>query len=94
MQGLSEADHYVLLFASIHDVMAAEHAAQGFGLWCDMIPTPRQLSSDCGMAIRIRAADWPTVGGEIARRKVVLRCAYRLNNGVYAPVAAANGTDA
>ncbi len=39
----------VMLFASIHDVMAAEHVLKSRDLWCDMIPTPRQLSSDCGM---------------------------------------------
>ena len=74
---------YVLLFASIHDVMAAENALQGSGLWCDMIPTPRELSSNCGMAIQLRDADWPVASELLAHRPVKLRGAYRWDGGRY-----------
>ncbi len=50
-----------MLFASIHDVMAAEHVLKSRDLWCDMIPTPRQLSSDCGMALAFREAELAAV---------------------------------
>lgn len=50
------AGHCMLLYDSIHDVMRAEKALKQAGLWCDLVPTPRQLSSDCGMAIELECA--------------------------------------
>jgi hypothetical protein len=47
----------IMLFATIHDVIAAEKLLQRHDLWCDMMPTPRQLSSDCGMSLAVRAED-------------------------------------
>lgn len=47
----------VLLCDSIHDVLGAERAVKGAGLWCDMVPAPRELSSDCGMVLQVRQAD-------------------------------------
>jgi hypothetical protein len=29
------------------------------GIWCDLIPTPREISSDCGMSIECRTDDLP-----------------------------------
>lgn len=49
----------VLLFASIHDVLRAERALRDGGVWCDLVPVPRALSAECGMAVEIRAADRP-----------------------------------
>ncbi len=66
-----------MIFASIHDVMAAEHAIQDGGLWCDMIPTPRQLSSDCGMAIEIAPDDLEQALNAIAERPIRLVSVYR-----------------
>jgi hypothetical protein len=52
-------ERWILLFDSIHHVLAAERALLDQSVWCDLIPTPRELSSDCGMALELRAADWP-----------------------------------
>ncbi len=46
-----DGSHVVILFVTIHDVMAAEQALKQAGLWCDLVPTPRELSSDCGMVL-------------------------------------------
>jgi class 3 adenylate cyclase len=42
----------VAIFHSIHRVMKAEKVLQGQPLDIALIPVPRQLSAECGMAIR------------------------------------------
>ena len=44
-------DRFVLVFESIHDAMAAEKVVLGEGIGAELVPTPRDLSSDCGMAL-------------------------------------------
>lgn len=40
-----------LIFHSIHNVMLAEELLQVGGVLIDMIPVPREISSDCGMCL-------------------------------------------
>ena len=51
----------ILVFDSIHYVLSAERAFHERGLWCDLVPTPRSIDSDCGMVIEFHAADRPRV---------------------------------
>ena len=44
-------DKCVIVCESVHDVMALEHALKNAGIAVEMIPTPRELTSDCGMAL-------------------------------------------
>ena len=57
MAAESREGRLVALFESIHHVLAAERALRQGGVWCDLVPVPRELSSDCGMAIEIRLQD-------------------------------------
>ncbi len=43
----------VLTFQSIHHVLKAEKLLLKAGFKLDIIPTPKNISSDCGMSIRI-----------------------------------------
>lgn len=43
---------FVAVFHSIHRVMKAEKVLKAEGLQVLLIPVPRQLSSDCGLALR------------------------------------------
>ncbi len=43
----------VILFPSIHFVLQAEKLMKGRGFSIDLIPVPRQLSSDCGICMLI-----------------------------------------
>lgn len=45
----------VAIFHSIHRVMKAEKVLKAAGADILLIPVPRQLSSDCGLAIRYPA---------------------------------------
>jgi hypothetical protein len=44
----------VLIFESIHKVLKAEKLLIEAKLKLEIIPTPRDLSSNCGMAIRLK----------------------------------------
>jgi hypothetical protein len=41
----------ILLFRSVHQVMRAEKLLKGKGFEVSLIPVPREISSDCGVAI-------------------------------------------
>ena len=49
------SDYGVVLFATSSSAMRAEAILVRSALAAKLIPTPRQLSSDCGVALRI---DW------------------------------------
>lgn len=44
---------YFLLFHTIHDVLKAEKALKKEGCSFELVPVPRNLSSDCGSCIRL-----------------------------------------
>jgi len=46
-------NYLILIFQSTHHVLKAEKVLLGKGLKIDIIPTPKEVSSDCGMSIRI-----------------------------------------
>jgi hypothetical protein len=46
---------YVFIFESVHRVMKAEKLFKGKGIKIDLIPVPREISSDCGVAIELSA---------------------------------------
>jgi len=45
-----------LLFHTIHDVLRAEKILKGTDTSFELVPVPRNLSSDCGMCIRVNGA--------------------------------------
>ncbi len=51
----------VVLFYTSSSALRAEKILQKGGLAVKLIPTPRELSSDCGMALRFRRSDDATV---------------------------------
>lgn len=49
----AQIEEWILLFDSIHDVLGAERLFKERGVPVDLVPTPRMLSADCGMAIAV-----------------------------------------
>ena len=45
------ASKFLLLFDSIHDVLRAEKVFKEHSVVNELVPVPRNLSSDCGMSI-------------------------------------------
>jgi hypothetical protein len=66
-------DGPVAIFDSIHAVLSAERALLAAGLRCDLVPVPRGLSSDCGLALLFRNDDAATVGAILAAQPLVRR---------------------
>ncbi|MBW2095427.1 MAG: DUF3343 domain-containing protein [Deltaproteobacteria bacterium] len=48
---------FVFVLYSIHNVMKAEKVLRSQGVLFDTIPVPREISSDCGMAILVASKD-------------------------------------
>ncbi len=44
---------YIFIFESVHQVMKAERLLKSKGFKIDLIPVPREISSDCGVAIEL-----------------------------------------
>jgi len=59
---VSDGD-YVAIFNSVHRVMKAEKLLKERMMKILLIPAPRALSADCGLAIRYAAADRGEVEG-------------------------------
>ena len=71
------AEHSVVLFHSTAHAIRAEKVLLGAGLRIKMIPTPRQLSSNCGMALRFERAEEARVAAVLAEKRVPI-------NGIHA----------
>lgn len=62
---MTQPEYAVLLVRSTSHAMRVEKLLRGQGIACKMIPVPRQISSDCGVCIRIAQQDV-----EAARRAI------------------------
>jgi hypothetical protein len=63
-------EYSVVLFHSTAHALRAEKVLTHAGFKIKMIPTPRQLSSDCGMALRFDRKDEGRVAATLEENKV------------------------
>lgn len=63
-------EHSVVLFHSTAHALRAEKVLQRAGFSIKMIPTPRQLSSDCGLALRFDRLDTERVAATLQENRV------------------------
>jgi hypothetical protein len=47
----------IVLFQSTHNAIKAERLCLQAGIACQVIPVPREISSDCGVALEINDGD-------------------------------------
>lgn len=52
-------EHAVFLMKSIHTVLKAEKTLRERGVPAEVVVTPREISSDCGMVVRVEASEVP-----------------------------------
>jgi hypothetical protein len=64
------ADYAVVLFHSTAHALRAEKVMNQAGFKIKMIPTPRQLSSDCGVALRFDRVESDRVAAVLAEQRV------------------------
>ena len=63
-------EYSVVLFYSSSHALRAEKVLQAAGISIKMIPTPRQLSSDCGMSLRFPRTDEECVARALTEYEV------------------------
>jgi uncharacterized SAM-binding protein YcdF (DUF218 family) len=68
----------VILFHSASHAVRAEKVLLQAGLGVKMIPTPRQISSDCGMALRLEGTDEERVVDLLERSNVPINGIHRI----------------
>lgn len=54
---MTEERYTVFLVYSTSHALRAERVLEEAGIDCKLIPVPRQLSSDCGVCVRVRTVD-------------------------------------
>jgi hypothetical protein len=81
---------YVAIFNSIHRVMRAEKLLKERRLRILLIPAPRALKSDCGLALRYGAADRAEVEGALAGEGLLPEEIYVKKEGAFV---GSEGTD-
>ncbi len=65
--------HAVILVDSTHHALRIEKLLRAKGIACKMIPVPRQLSSDCGVCVRIARSDMEGARDAMAAAKARMR---------------------
>lgn len=63
--------HLLAVFNSAHRVMKAESRLKALGLAILLIPAPRQLQTDCGLAIRFAEEDRTGIMAALEREKLL-----------------------
>jgi len=76
----------ILLFDSIHHVLAAEQAFLQRGIWHDVVPTPRDVHTDCGMVIQFRHSDRNDVAELLSALARKPKRTYRFTPSGYEPI--------
>ncbi len=75
----------LLLFPSIHYVLEAENCLKTLNIEVELIPIPKELSSDCGMALLINAKDWPKVSTLYQTGRLKIEACYLKDEKKYRP---------
>ena len=66
------SEHGVVLFHTTSAALRAEKVAQRAGLTVKLIPTPREFSSDCGLALRFGWAEQEAMQTTLAEARVAI----------------------
>jgi hypothetical protein len=77
------AERCAAVFESIHFVMRGEKILKGAGLVTDVVPIPREISSDCGMALVFGCQDRDRVEQLLDAESLKVVGVYRLRRGRY-----------
>ncbi len=74
---------FLAIFNSAHRVMKAENVLKARGLPILLIPAPRQLMTDCGLALRINPGIKFEVMRVLAEEQLLPAFVNRFINGIY-----------
>ncbi len=82
--------HLLAVFNSTHRVMKAESILKSRGLQMLLIPAPRQLKADCGLAIRFTEENRDAVMQTLQQENLLPEFIARLTAGSYETVWGSN----
>jgi len=68
----------VILVSSTSHALRAERVLGAARIPCKLIPVPRQLSSDCGVCVRVDASDGERAVATLAEAKVAVESLHAL----------------
>lgn len=74
---------YLAVFNSAHRVMKAEDLLKSKGLRILLIPAPRSMQTDCGLAIRFNDDQRTSIMALLAEHDLLPAFVSRLENGTY-----------
>ncbi len=74
---------FLAVFNSAHRVMKAESILKARGIPILLIPAPRQLMTDCGLALRINPGNRDEVMKVLEQEKLQPAFVNRLMGGIY-----------
>lgn len=75
--------HLLAIFNSTHNVMKAESILKGLGLPILLIPAPRQLQTDCGLAIRFTGGEHADIMRTLEQKMLLPAYISKYENGKY-----------
>jgi hypothetical protein len=81
------------VFNSAHRVMKAESVLKAAGLPILLIPAPRQLQTDCGLALRFTEDDRPRIMQLLEQERLLPAFVSELRGGTFVTTWTNNGTD-
>ncbi|HPZ07233.1 MAG TPA: DUF3343 domain-containing protein [Candidatus Eremiobacteraeota bacterium] len=73
----------VALFKSIHEVLKIEELLNNSGIFCDIIPLPRDVSKSCGMGVVFLCRDVEKVKETGERNNLKINYIYTLKEGQF-----------
>jgi hypothetical protein len=73
----------VITFPSVHHAMRAEQALKAEGIEHNVIPVPRTLSSDCGVAVFLPKADPSNTVDLLRTTGIVIDACYHRHENSY-----------
>jgi len=76
-------DSLALVFESVHQVMMAEDLLNDENIICDLIPIPREISSQCGLAMVLSKSDIPFAMSLIKKSDAVIVAKYFIMCGEF-----------
>ena len=81
-----EEGHLLAVFNSAHRVMKAESILKALNLPILLIPAPRKLQTDCGLAIRFTEDNRNSVMEALANEKLLPEFVTRYDSGKFVTV--------
>jgi hypothetical protein len=79
----SKKNRCVGVFQSIHCVMKLESLLEEEKIWCDIVPVPREISSDCTMGLVFNCSDLEKIREKALSSGGPPRGVFRLSDGKF-----------